>query len=270
MKKTPHLNKADILSSCIVVLAAGSLSAQMSITALNTEVIVDFDSSLSGVNNGTFAAGGIVASPSAGQLDSDAWRVTGLSAGDTTFGGDFTGASFTRGTSTGGVTAQGMWAFDTAGTGGNWTLGIQPGGNDFTPGSITLRVQNNTGGTVSQWDLAYDLFIFNDQNRSNSWNWAWSTDDISYTTIDTFSSAQGGDGSPSWNMATDPEALGVNASVTDGGFLYLQWFGDYVAGSGGRDEFAIDNISVTAVPEPAAGALLFGLAGLILISCRRR
>lgn len=73
-----------ILPACIAVLAAGSLSAQMSITALNTEVIVDFDSSLSGVNNGTFAAGGIVGNPSAGQLDSSAWRVTGLAAGDTT------------------------------------------------------------------------------------------------------------------------------------------------------------------------------------------
>jgi hypothetical protein len=253
----------------IAAVAAVNLNAQVVISTFNSPVTVDFDSGLAGVNNGAFAGTGIVAAPAAGQLDSDAWRVTGLSAGDTTFGGDFTAASFTRGSSTGGITASGLHAFDVGG--GNLTMGIQPALNDFNPGTITLRIQNNTGGTVNTWDLSYDLFVFNDQNRSHSWDWAWSTDDITYTNLHQYASPAGGDTAPvAWSNVASPSASNLSASVVDGGYLYLQWSGQDLGLSGGRDELAIDNVSVTAVPEPATGALLVGGLGLLLVLWRQR
>ena len=253
----------------LAALAVSIAPAQLAVPNLEGALVVDFDSGFTGVNSGILTGSGIVADPSAGQLDSDAWRVTGLAAGDTTFGGDFTGASFTRGASTGGVTAGGMHAFDTAAVGTNWALGIQPAGNDFTPGSITLRVRNDTGSTVDQWDISYDLFVLNDQNRINSWNWAWSTNDTDYTEVDAYNSPRFQDSPAAWVNVSSPEAIAVSASVDDGDFFYLRWTSDFVFGSGGRDEFAIDNIAVTAVPEPSALPAIFG-AGCLLGLLKRR
>lgn len=269
MKKLNIMKKLSILTlSVLVVLPALSLKSAMVIPALNSPVTVDFDNDLPGVNAGAFAGTGLVAEPSAGQLNSNAWRITGVRPGDTTFGGDHTDVSFTRGLSTGGVLAGGLYAFDVGG--GNRTLGIQPHGQgDFIPGAITLRIQNNTGGTVNSWDLSYDLFVLNDQNRSHSFDWAWSTDDVTYTNLHEYVSPQGAD-ALGWSNVASPAASNLSASVVDGGYLYLQWAGAYVAGSGGYDEFAIDNISVTAIPEPATAALLVGGLGLLLVVRRRR
>lgn len=262
MKKTGSLFCATIS----LALAVCEMNAQLSIASLHTEILVDFDTNLSGVNAGAFAGTGIVAAPNDGQLDSDAWRVTGLSAGDTSFGGDFTAASFTRGVSGGNTTSAGLHAFDTGG--GNSTLGIQPLAGDFNPGTITLRIQNNTGAAVNQWNLSYDLFVFNDQKRSHSWDWAWSTDDITYNTIHEYNSTQALD-SNGWVNVASPSISNLSATVANGGYLYLQWSGQNVSGTGGYDEFAIDDISIAAVPEPSMVALLVGLAGFLMVLRRK-
>ncbi|MEM7054316.1 MAG: hypothetical protein AAF446_07170, partial [Pseudomonadota bacterium] len=79
-----------------------------------------------------FTGTGFDANPSAGQLDSDVFIVTGFNSGTLDFGGSATSGDFARGEASGGVTTGGIYAFDIGA--GNRTFGIQPGGNDFTPG----------------------------------------------------------------------------------------------------------------------------------------
>jgi len=59
--------------------------AQLSLTTSGATVTIDFDNTVSGVNNGTFAGSGFQPSPSAGQLNSNAWAMTGWSDGTLNF-----------------------------------------------------------------------------------------------------------------------------------------------------------------------------------------
>jgi len=178
--------------------------------------------------------------------------------------GDFArGPRFDGGVATGGVYA---FMLNT-----NTILGIQPIAADFTPGTIELRVKNETGATVPNWDVSYDLFYRNDQNRANSFNLSYSTDGNGYIDVVAldFTSPEAADGSPSFAQVA--RSTNVSASVNDGGYFYLRWAGDDVSGSGSRDEFGLDNVSITPNPEP--GTLLLGAVtslGLLAYGTARR
>ena len=188
------------------------------------------------------------------------WDASGFSAG--------AGFSENRGSSSGGVTTGGTYAFDIGS--GNIALGVQPGGSDFTPGYYELQVTNDSGATVDTWSIAFKSFVFNDQSRANSFNFSYSTDGSSYTPVaaGSFTSTAAADGSPSWVSGVD-YSDSISASVANGGSLYLRWTGDDSSGSGSRDEFALDDVSISAVPEPSSAALL-GLGGLALVLRRRK
>ncbi len=223
--------------------------SQLSITGAGTYTI-DFDNTVSGVNNGQFQGTGFVGAPTAGQLDSDGWRATGFSDGDGMFSGTHTTGDFARGTHSGGTGTGGVYAFETAT--GDFCLGVQPGAADFTPGDFTLRIQNNSGSAINQLNLSYEIKVFNDKDRSNSFNFSWSTDDISYTSVSALDYASPGAADPlpvSWTTTTRSTTLsGLN--LANGGYLYLKWTGDDVSGSGSRDEFGLDDIVISGIVLP--------------------
>lgn len=213
-----------------------SVQSQIQITATNSPVTVDFTG---------YTGSGFTPSPAAGQLDSDAWATTGMSDGSLAFGGTATTGDHARGTTTGGIVTGGFYALNAGG--GNARFMIQPGGTDWTPGTITLRIQNSTGTTLTQIQVDYDIYINNNEARANSFNFLHSSDNSSYTSI------------PSLNY-TSPEASDLNGfvlagsrstgiisglSISNGSFYYLRWEGDDISGSGNRDEFAIDDIVVS-------------------------
>ena len=127
-----------------------------------------------------FDGSGFANSPSTGQLDSNYWRATGLSQGDGTFGGDHTSSDFAGGESTGGISSGGIYSFD---VGSNRTLGVQPTGSDMTPGSIGLKLTNTTGTAIDQWTINYDLWVNNNEQRSNSVKLSYSLDDSNYVSL---------------------------------------------------------------------------------------
>ena len=197
-------------------------------------------------NFDAFSGSGLSPSPAAGQLDSAVWRVSGFSDGDTAFNGSYTTGDFVRGVSTGGVSTGGLYAFDTGG--GNIALGLQPTGNDFTPGNITLRLQNTTGLTITALNVSYQLWFLNDKSRAGALNFAYATDDATYTTL------------PDLNFTTPltADALGWQAvtrttvisplAVPSNAYAYLQWVGDDAGGSGNRDELGLDNVQISFMP----------------------
>jgi hypothetical protein len=230
-----------------------SISTTASILILITTVNVKANAPITFTEDFTnFTAAGFDPNPGAGQLDSDAWLMTGFSDGNMTFGISASSGDFTRGQSPGGITTGGVYAFATGG--GNIILGVQPIGADFTPGDIILRLQNDTGVSITDLHIAYDVWFYNDQNRANSLNFSYSIDDITYAPVTglDFITPETADGSPMWHsVSLSTTVTGLN--LAPDGLFYLKWTGDDVSGGGGRDEYGLDNVQVT-IPAGADAA----------------
>ncbi len=215
------------------------------ISAIGTTYTIDFDNTVSGVNNGAFTGSGFAPNPTSGQLNSGAWSLTGMSDGALAFNGTGTSGDYARGTSNGGVTIGGVYA-KTLGT-GDIALGIQPGSSDFTPGTITLKTANTTGSSITHIEIAYDVYVYNDEDRSNDFNFSYSTDDVTYTDISALDvvSEEIALITPSWERNGRFALITLPSSLANNSNFYLRWSGDEVSGSGSADEFALDNIAVT-------------------------
>lgn len=236
-------------------VAATTVSmAQWEITALGeTGDTITFDATMSGVNNGVFSGTGFETTPSSGQLDSDAWKFTGLSDGSSHFGGNFNTGDYAKGASAGGVFSGGVYSFGVAS--GDSAVGIQPTGSDWTPGTIILKIENNTGYDVDSVYLGYDLYINNNEGRGNSFNVAYSVNDsTSFTNISALNdtSIETSQGSVNWIQYA--KYAEVSVSLDAGDFLYIEWSGADVTGSGSRDEFALDNISAILIGDTTASS----------------
>lgn len=200
---------------------------------------------------------GFAPSPVAGQLDSDLWRATGLSNGDGTFGGTFGNGSanqadFSRGVTSGGVNTGGLYALDQSG--GDTAFWMQPTGGDLSPGTVTLKITNTTGATITQLDVSYTILELNDQNRSGSLNFQHSGNDGTYTSFAAadFTSTQAEAGSPSI-LETERSFTLTGLTIAAGAEYYLQWAVDDAGGSGNRDELGLDDIVVSAsTADPVA------------------
>ncbi|MCC6840229.1 MAG: lamin tail domain-containing protein [Flavobacteriales bacterium] len=235
-----------IAGLALCALLPHAAQAQLNVAALNTPYTITFDATVAGVNNGAYTGAGFQAAPTAGQLNSNAWATTGMSDGALAFGGARTSGDNARGTNSaaGGTSTGGFYAF-TAPNIGSSSFGIKPGSDDWTPGTVTLRLQNTTGAAITSLDVAYELWNNNSQARSNSFNFSWSTDDASYTTVPAlnFTSPAASDGLGYVVVNRASTISGLN--VANNAYIYLRWNGDDVGGSGSRDEFALDDISVT-------------------------
>lgn len=230
-------------------MAVVPAAAQLNVAAVNTAYNINFDGTVGGVESGVWAGGGFQAVPINGRLDSDAWAVTGWSNGNLAFGGSqiTVGTDYRRGVALAAVTVGGMYAFDD-GAGGmlnGRTLGFQPGASDWAPGTLTLRVQNTTGSTLTAFDIAYDVYYRDDQGRSNDFNLYVSDNNTSYTHVSSQDIVSPvGPAGAAW--VANARAVTVSGVfVPNGQYFYVRWRGSDVGGAGSRDEFALDNISLT-------------------------
>jgi DNA/RNA endonuclease YhcR with UshA esterase domain len=233
-----------ILLGVSLLVASLGVQAQWSITSTGaTGDTITFDQSFTGVNTGVFAGTGLTGASASGELNSNAWKFLGFSDGNTTFGGSFTTGDYAKGPSAGGVTSGGLYSFEVAA--GDSAIGIQPTASDWSPGSIVLMAINNTGGSVDSFLISYDVFVLNNEARGSSFNFSYSINDsVNFTPVTVLNdtSDETASTTPTW-VATQKQAT-VAASMNAGDTLYLVWSGDDALGSGGRDEFALDNIAV--------------------------
>lgn len=190
-----------------------------------------------------FAGAGFAPTPAAGQLDSDLWRVSGFSDGATTFGGTFAAGpanDFDRAVGTDATTTGGVYAFRQ--TPAERGLGIQPAGGDFDPGDLDLRLTNAGTTSVVSIALRYNVYYLNNQPRSGTVSFSYSTDGTTFTPVaaldvvtPTTADALG------WTLAARTSTITV--AVPAGSPLYLRWH--HVSSStGNRDKFAIDDVVV--------------------------
>lgn len=216
-----------------------------------------------------FRGDGFIQLPSGTQLDSDLWRVSGLSDAEGLFGGAYLSGDWARGAATGSVATGGVYAFQVgAELNENWAIGFQPTASDLTPGAITLRVVNATAETVRSIDIGFQVLFRNNAGRSTALTIDYGFDDLAY-----FSAFEEG-----WVSEADPESasewLSITFHQTVTGFsllpseaFYLRWSMDDLGGIGSRDEIAIDDVYLdfsavsSSVPAPSAVGYLLLMIG---------
>jgi hypothetical protein len=169
-----------VVMLCVLLLWQGKAWGQLNVNAVNTPFTIDFSTTVTGVNNGAFnpfsAPGGTVSevAPSAGKLNANAWHfindgaaITSNSTFGTSQGGGRNAAFATApGASANNATGAGWYGFNIGGT--NPALGWQPDGAFATDGAVTLRLQNNTGVTITTLDIFYNVYEINNSNNSNT------------------------------------------------------------------------------------------------------
>ena len=243
------MNARLSITTVLVALASFAMG-QVSLTAVGVPAVVDFTG---------FTGDGFSLAGDSGRLDADDWAVTGLSDGDKDFGVEDLNGDYAKGVTTGGIFSGGLYAYD---LGSDPALLVQPTGSDWTPGTITLRLQNNTGSTASEISVAYDLIVNNNEGRANSYNFSFSLDNVTYNAVPAldYTSVEAED-TLGFQVNARSTTLG-GLSVADGQFVYIRWEGDDVSGGGSRDEFALDNINVTITSTAVVSAFNFASASI--------
>jgi hypothetical protein len=207
-------------------------------------IVVNFDAVSPGLAPAAFGGLGMAVEPQDGYLDANAWQITGFSDGDQLFGTEVTEGDFARGTSPGGVSTGGIYAFLVPDSG--VALGVQATASDFAPGEIALRVPV-ARASLTTIRISYTLWVWNDQDRSTSITVRVSPDGenwVPLTTLDQ-STPETADVSPEWSASTAEAIISANdVGIAPDGMVYLCWHAEDGSGSGGRDEFALDDISV--------------------------
>jgi hypothetical protein len=269
------------LGAAAVLFFSALAHGQLAITSLGSPVVINFDTTVTGVSSGAFAGSGFQSTPTTGQLDSDAWAISGVSTG-LAFGGN-SGTppnAFARGSSSIGVSnsAGGVYSFDTDSTAAtNFSLGFKTDTSNFNPGSATLRIQNDTGGSFDQLAVSYKIYVRNDQARASIIRFADSSDNSTFNVVTAlnYTTTATPDPAPAYIVVVPTFSTTLTGlSVPAGGFFYLQWNIGNAPNSltGSWDEVGVDDISVTATsaPEPAAPAIFLLGGSLWLFNYRRR
>lgn len=196
-----------------------------------------------------FTAAGFAPNPTAAQLDSDVWRVTGLS--DNTgpvFGGTYTTGDFARGVINGSTDPVAAGVYSPS---ANAALIVQPTGAEFENGGfIEAQIVNTTGFTATSFDVAFDWAYRNSGDRADALAFSYSTDGTTFVTVPAAAFTTPGTKDGTTAAATfslQPETLTIgNVLVGDGNALFLRWTHTGSTGGGSRDEVGIDNVVVRA------------------------
>lgn len=218
------------------------------ISTANTVNTIDFDTHVDGVHNETFQGDGFAPTATSGQLSSNAWSVLGFSSGNLAFGatsGEDT--DFDRGTSDVPVTEGGIYAYETSPS--NYSLGLQSATGDFTPGSVTLRFQNQTGVPVTSLNIGYTVYVYNNQPSSSSLNFSHSANTTTFTDVPGLSvvSPAPVDLQPGWKAYYRVVTL-TGLSIASNNYYYLRWTGTTVSGTTTFDGIALDDIVMVVNP----------------------
>ncbi len=237
------------------MLSTGILG-QITLSSSQTTASIDFESTASGISEGVFAGVGFSPLPLDGQLDSDAFSVLGFSDGDLGFGGSAVSGDLARGSISGGGTSTGgLYALADVPNPGGSAIAFQPGGSDFTPGALILRIVNqDLNEILVQLTVSYDIYELNDAGRSSSLDFSYSTDGVNFIPLPMLghASTEAADASPMYvkigsGGPSRTAAIGPISIAPSGGEILLRWQSDDLSGTGSRDEIAIDNISIEGV-----------------------
>ena len=229
-----------------------SLSLGGQIVLTGSAVVVTFDGTPTEAGNGSFLGDGFAPLPLSGQLDSDAFAFTGFSVGDSDFGDVRTSDDYARGSTSGGSQLGGIYATSVASqftlgsgaTAGGQALFIRLTGEDFTPGTMTLRAVNQTGGTLTGITVSADVCLADDRSGASNFEFAYSQDGNVFTkTSFSVTTADGPTGTAVCNPTGPINISGLSVAPGDPFFLRLQSNDPSGPTAGQLDAIALDNIT---------------------------
>lgn len=227
--------------TAVLIPITVALHAQLSLTGIGIPHTIDFDSDRPGVNNNNYTGTGFSPNPASGQLDSDAWAVAGLAEGDAPFGNNQCCDGYGRGTVTGGsMTNAGLYSVVGNNISGH-AFGMKPALGSLNPGSLTLRMVNNTGVAISSMDVSYSIPFLNNSEKAYRISLAWSLSPyVGYTALPAFDFTTPANPQNN-NYQEQVRAGNVNGfSIAPGASFYLRWTGAAVNSGTGWDEVALD------------------------------
>jgi hypothetical protein len=266
---------------------ASTASAQLAITQLGTPTVITFDTDTPGIYQARTGTG-----PSRNITEPDAWDVnqnnsslasTFLSNGVANSYGNLVGyvgqgnnspTRFANDGNGNGETDNNIGAGDMLVFRPDQITGLNSNAfrlslnGDWAQNGQYFRILNNTGSTVSAWTFTADLFIVEpDANGFSNIQFAYAVDNGNNPATMTFTTFGGSPNITSgMTLGTNPQFqlnATVNASVANGDYIVLAFLD--TANAPGSTVF-IDNIGVTAVPEPSTYALIgLGLAALFTL-----
>lgn len=275
-----------IVTILLMVFFTGKGLAQLSLTNGSPSATIDFSNSMPttvGTNTSTaFAGAGFSPNPTnatSGRLNSNAWSVVGWSDPDINYGGTGTSGDPARGVhanQAAGITTGGMYAYTgLPGSATNPALMFQALATEFTPGTLTLRLQNNGTTIITSLAISYNLFVRNDQSRGDSLNFSYSSDDFINSDYPVASMDYGSTIAPDalgWvQVGSSPSrsaTLSTGVYIAPGQYFYLRWSHKDGGGSGSRDELGLDDINITATysspcTQPVTQATVNSFSGVL-------
>ncbi|MDX1943680.1 MAG: FG-GAP-like repeat-containing protein, partial [Saprospiraceae bacterium] len=134
-------------------------------------------------------------------------------------------------------------------------LGFLTSGSFSSPRSIMLEVENTTGFTITQLDIAFDYEKYRSGTRAFAWTFFSSTDGSTWTAQTNGDQAYAADANNT-TVSNPPAATPKTVSITglsipNNGKYYLRWTFAGTGGSTNGQGIGIDNFSVTAtVAQP--------------------
>ena len=148
----------------------------------------------------------------------------------------------------------------------NRALGYRQSGSIGDPGAAFVFNFNSTGLTIST--ISFDFLTVDPQTRTTTWLAQVSINGTAWTSLTT--SPVTITDSASWGL-TSVSISTVPTLVDNISSGYFRLFASVASsGSGSRDTIAIDNFSLTAVPEPSTWALIGLGSAFALWNIRRR
>lgn len=214
------------------------------LNAVNTTVTIDFDNTVTGVNQGNFAGTGFSSTSLSGLLDSDSWRIEGSEAGTLDFGGNAYSGALARGISNGNITTSGIYSFDVGSS--DYAFGFQSDNDNFTSGSVTLKMKNATGSDLDYIVLSYDIYENNTHDGAHDIELSYSTDGTNFTALTGVDFTTEAANESGWQRHGFVAAINGNGLVHNNDFFYIKWsLSRNTNHAYHDDEFALDNISIT-------------------------
>ncbi len=165
--------------------------------------------------------------------------------------------------STTNASSTGAFLFHPSSTSTDYAFGTSVEKGDLTTRNyFGVAILNNTGKTLADIRITGNSEVYGNGNASAFSDFANVGFGASYSTVSWTAV-------PSLNLSqVQSLSAALSASWAPGATLWLRWE-DYNGSAANHRDFAIDDLTVTAVPEPSTYAMLLGLSTLGLVWFRR-